>query len=274
MLYLGVIGYPIKHSVSPAMHRAAMAELGLDGTYLAFEVEPTNLHQAVVGARALGFKGLNVTIPYKEEVLKFTKPEGYAARIGAANTIKLEDMTSYNTDVFGAVKAVEVAGVDVKGKTALVVGAGGAGKAVALALLELGAKVIITNRTATRGLEAVEVLRKYGECTFHPYEKVADLRWKIDLIANATPLGMKGFAANLPVPEDVIEGVSAVFDTVYNPLETPLVKAAKKRGCGIIQGLDMLVYQGAKAFEIWTGLEAPVDVMKKAAISALKTSEF
>ena len=266
-MYLGVIGYPIKHSVSPAMHTAAMKKLGIDGVYLAFEVKPDRLRDAVLGARALGFRGLNVTIPFKEEVLRYTEAKDYAAKIGAANTIELESLSAYNTDVYGAAKALE--DFDVHGKVALVVGAGGAGKAVALALLEMGATVILTNRTESRGRKAVEMLRRYGDCIFHPYERLAELKGKLDIIVNATPLGMKGFAAKLPIPRDLLGKNMVVFDTVYNPLETPLITAAKKAGCKVVYGIDMLVYQGAKAFEIWTGLEAPVDVMKEAAIKAL-----
>ena len=114
-----------------------------------------------------------------------------------------------------------------------------------------------------------EDVRKVGECIFYPYDKLEDLKGKIDIIINATPLGMKGFEQKLPVPETLIDSNVVVFDTVYNPLETPLIRTAKKKGCKVVYGIDMLVYQGAEAFKIWTGLDAPIDVMKKAALSAL-----
>jgi len=268
MQYFGIIGYPIGHSVSPAMHNAAFKHLGLDAIYLKFEVKPENLRDAIFGAKALGFKGINVTIPRKEAVLNFVKPVGIAKQIGAVNTIDIPKLEGYNTDAYGALKALESAGVEVEGKVALVVGAGGAGRAIAFILAEKGATVIVSNRTESRGLKLAEDVRKVGDCIFYPYDKLEDLRGKIDIIINATPLGMKGFEQKLPVPESIIEDV-VVFDTVYNPLETLLIRTAKKKGCKVVYGIDMLVYQGAEAFKIWTGLDAPIDVMKKAALEAL-----
>ena len=268
MQYFGIIGYPIGHSVSPAMHNAAFKHLGLDAIYLKFEVKPENLRDAIFGAKALGFKGINVTIPHKEAVLNFVKPVGIAKQIGAVNTIDIPKLEGYNTDAYGALKALESAGVEVEGKVALVVGAGGAGRAIAFILAEKGATVIVSNRTESRGLKLAEDVRKVGDCIFYPYDKLEDLRGKIDIIINATPLGMKGFEQKLPVPESIIEDV-VVFDTVYNPLETLLIRTAKKKGCKVVYGIDMLVYQGAEAFKIWTGLDAPIDVMKKAALEAL-----
>ncbi len=270
MMYFGVIGYPIGHSVSPDMHNAAFKALGIDAIYLKFEVRPDGLRDAIVGARALGFKGLNVTIPYKEEVLKFVEPEGIARMIGAVNTVDLESMKGYNTDAYGALRALEEAGVDVEGKIALVVGAGGAGRAIAFALAERGATVIVTNRTESRGLKLAEDLRRVGECIYHPYERLSELRGKVDIIVNATPLGMKGFEQRLPVPEEIVEDV-VVFDAVYNPPETPLIALAKKRGCKVVYGIDMLVYQGAEAFKIWTGIDPPIEVMKEAALKAIRS---
>jgi shikimate dehydrogenase len=268
MMYLGVVGYPIKHSVSPAMHNAALKRAGIEGIYLAFEVKPEMLEKAVIGAKALGFTGLNVTIPFKEEVAKFVRLEGHAAKLKAVNTVNLRNMVGYNTDVYG-VKA-SFSEVDVDGKVALVVGAGGAGKAASLALMELGATVVLTNRTESRGLETVEMLRKYGDCMFHLYTRVKELKGKIDILVNATPIGMKGFDQRLPVPEEILQPGMVVFDTVYNPLETPLIMKAKKVGCRVIYGIEMLVHQGTKAFEIWTGVRPDVNVMRKAALEALK----
>ena len=270
MIYLGVIGYPIRHSLSPVMHKAAMEEAGIEGVYLAFEVEPSNLKEAVIGAGALGFTGLNVTIPFKEEVINFVTPKGYAAVLRAVNTIDLREMVGYNTDVYGVVASLSR--YDLRNHFALVVGAGGAGKAVALALMELGCVVILTNRTESRGVEAVELLRRYGKCIFHPYNRVLELKGKLDVIVNATPLGMKGFEQRLPIPEDMLQPGMIVFDTVYNPPETPLIRAARKAGCEVVGGVDMLVHQGAKAFEIWTGVKPDTGVMRKAVIEALKNS--
>ncbi|AEA46204.1 shikimate dehydrogenase [Archaeoglobus veneficus] len=265
----GVIGYPIKHSVSPAMHNAAFRRLGIDAIYLAFEVRPESLRDAVFGAKALGIRGLNVTIPHKEEILKFVKPVGIAAKIGAVNTVVVDRLEGHNTDAYGAMKALENAGVGVEGKTALLVGAGGAARAIAFALVENGATVIVTNRTESKGLKLVEDVRKSGECIFYPYDRLEELKGKIDIIINATPLGMKGFESKLPVPEGLVDDV-VVFDTVYNPMETLLISLAKRRGCRVVYGIDMLVFQGAEAFRLWLDVDPPVDVMKKAAIDALK----
>ncbi len=270
MIYLGVIGYPIKHSVSPAMHTAAMKRAGIEGVYLAFEVRPEMLKEAVIGARALGFTGLNVTIPFKEDVAELVELKEYAAMLKAVNTIDLREMRGYNTDVHGVKASLQQ--YDLEGKIALVVGAGGAGKAAALALMELGSTVILSNRTESRGLEAVEILRKYGKCMFHPYDRLTELEGKLDIIVNATPLGMRGFEQKLPIPEKLLKPGMIVFDTVYNPPETHLILAARKAGCEAVSGIEMLVHQGAKAFEIWTGIKPDVDVMRRAAIDALKNS--
>ncbi|WP_202319522.1 shikimate dehydrogenase [Archaeoglobus neptunius] len=270
MMYLGVIGYPIRHSVSPAMHNAALKKAGIEGVYLAFEVRPEMIKDAIFGARALGFAGLNVTIPFKEEVADFLTLEGHAALLKAVNTVDLREMVGYNTDVYGVKRSFS--DLDVGGKTALVVGAGGAGKAAALALVELGATVIITNRTESRGMEAVELIRRHGECIFYPFERVGELSGKVDILVNATPLGMKGFAQALPVPAKILKPGMIVFDTVYNPVDTPLIRSAREAGCRVIYGIEMLVHQGARAFEIWTGIKPDVDVMREAAIKALKNS--
>ncbi len=266
----GVIGYPIKHSVSPAMHNAAFKELGIDAIYTTFEVKPENLETAIKGAKALGIKGLNVTIPHKENVIRFSKPDEITSKIGAANTLKFgEEILAYNTDVYGAIKALEDAGVSVSGKIVLIVGAGGAARAIAFALTEKKATVIITNRTEQRGLKLAQDVRKYGECMFVPMKDLEKLDF--DILINATPVGMNNYMpGKLPVDEKIIRGDLIVFDTVYNPMETPLIKLAKMRGCKIVYGIDMLVYQGAKSFEIWTGLTPPVNVMKRAALEALK----
>ncbi|WP_457550557.1 shikimate dehydrogenase [Archaeoglobus sp.] len=268
MLYFGVIGHPIGHSASPTMHNAVFRTLNIDAVYLPFDVKPENLKDAVYGARALGFKGLNVTIPHKEEVTKYVKPVGLAEKIGAINTLDVPKLKGYNTDAVGALRTLEAYDVDYEGKVVLIVGAGGVARAIAFALAGKST-LIITNRTASRGLKLVEDVRKYGECIFHPYEKVEDLKGKFDILINCTPLGMKGFKEKLPVPESLIENV-VVFDTVYNPIETPLIKLAKKRGCKVVYGLDMLVYQGAEAFKIWFGFDPPIDVMSKAVVEFLK----
>ncbi len=264
------MGYPVKHSVSPAMHNAAFKALGIEAVYARFEVKPENVEMALKGAKALGIKGLNVTIPHKEEVLKFSKPDELTAKIGAANTLKIEEeVLAYNTDAYGAIKALEKAGVGVSGKVALIVGAGGVARAIAFALVDRGATVVITNRTEQRGLKLTQDVRKYGECVFVPMNDLENV--KFDILINATPVGMSGYMpGKLPVDERIVREGIVVFDTVYNPMETALIRLAKMRGCKVVYGIDMLVYQGAKSFEIWTGVTPPIDVMKKAALNALR----
>jgi len=268
MLYFGVIGHPIKHSASPIMHNTVFRTLGIDAIYLSFDVKPEELRDAIYGAKALGFKGLNVTIPHKEEITKFVKPVGLAEKIGAVNTVDVQNLKGYNTDAIGALRTLETYGVDYEGKVVLIVGAGGAARAIAFALAGKS-MLIITNRTASRGLKLAEDVRKFGDCIFYPYERIEELKGKFDILINCTPLGMKGFEEKLPVPDSLIENV-VVFDTVYNPIETPLIKLAKRKGCKVVYGLDMLVYQGAEAFKIWFGFDPPTDVMKKAVIDFLR----
>lgn len=264
-MLLGIIGYPIKHSISPKVHEKLMRAYGIEGRYLAFEVKPSDLRDAIFGAKALGFSGLNVTIPYKEEVLKFVTPVDEARF--AVNTIDLRSMKGYNTDIYGVEMAFKNAKIDVKDKVALVIGAGGAGKAVAIALLKMGARVILTNRTQSRGIETAATLRDYGDCVFWPMDKLKEIR--ADIIANATSVGMKG-NPGMPISEELLKNSTLVFDVVYNPIDTLLIKKAEEKGCRVIKGLEMFIYQAEKAFQIWTGIKPDVELIRKASLEALK----
>ncbi len=266
MEYFGVIGYPIGHSLSPVMHNAAFKHLGMDAVYHSFEVKSDRLEEAIKGASALRFTGLNVTIPFKESVLSYVEVKGVARKIGAVNTIDLKKMEGYNTDAYGAVKALEESGVEIEDKAVLIVGAGGAAKAIAFGLTEKDARIVITNRTEKKGLELAEEVRKSGDCIFQSFDKLEGLN--IDIIINTTPLGMKGFDQKVPVPEPIVKDV-VVFDTVYNPRNTPLVTLARNKGCQVVYGIDMLVHQGAESFKIWTGRDPPVEVMREAALNHL-----
>ena len=259
----GVIGYPLKHSLSPVMHNAAFREINYNGVYLLFEVRREELRSAIAGAKALNIKGLNVTIPYKEEIAELFKPDKTVQEIGACNTVLIEKGECYNTDVYGIVQSLKESGIGTSGMKVVVIGAGGAGKACIYALRDKN-DVYLTNRTVERGLK---VARKFG-VEFLRFEDLEN--FSFDLVVNATPIGMKGFPSDLPFSLRVIERAKAVFDMVYNPPETLLLKKAKEFGCKTINGVDMLVYQGAKAFEIFTGKVAPVDVMRKAVISELE----
>ena len=256
----GVIGYPIKHSLSPPMHNSAFRHLKYDGIYLPFEVKKEELENALIGAKALGIRGFNVTIPHKERVTEFFKPSKEVEEIGAANTIDFVKEKCYNTDVFGIKKALENAGVHPKGFKVLILGAGGAARAAVYALKDN--EIYIANRTKERGLK---LAREFG-CEFIEFKEIKS---EFDLIVNATPVGMEGFADEYPISADVLKNKPIVFDMVYNPPETKLLKIAKKMGCKTVSGVEMLVFQGAKSFEIWTGLKAPVDVMRKAVLELL-----
>ncbi|MEM2817600.1 MAG: shikimate dehydrogenase, partial [Archaeoglobaceae archaeon] len=142
----------------------------------------------------------------------------------------------------------------------------GAAKAVAIALLKMGAKVVITNRTQIRGIETASALREYGSCVFHPMERIGEV--KAEILVNATPVGMKG-SPGMPVDEELLKEDLIVFDVVYNPVETQLIRKAKEKGCKAITGLEMFVYQAEKAFEIWTGIKPDVELIRRASLEAL-----
>ncbi len=262
MKLFGVIGYPIKHSLSPDMFNAVFKHLKLDAIYLKLEVKPENLREALLGAKALGFVGLNVTIPFKEKVLQFVKAKGVAEKIKAVNTVKLESMEGYNTDAYGVVKSLEEHNVDFSSRF-LVIGAGGAARAAVFSLVEKGGEVYVTNRTEERGIK----LAKEAGCHF---VKTGELeRLKFDVLINATPLGMVGMEKALPVKEDVIKKASVVFDMVYNPAEALFVKKAKELEKEVIYGYEMLLYQAYEAFKIWNGFYPPLEVMKEALLKKL-----
>ncbi|MHC1636436.1 MAG: shikimate dehydrogenase [Candidatus Methanospirareceae archaeon] len=264
----GVIGDPIEHSLSPVMHNAVFKELNMDAIYLAFRVPREKVKEAIVGAKSLGFSGLNVTIPLKEEAIKFVKPDELAKEIGAINTIDFSEdpPRGYNTDGIGAKRALEEEIGEVKGKNVLMLGAGGAAKAIAFYLKKEGAKLIIANRTEERG----EELAKRLNAEYIRLENVKSRLKEADVLINATSVGMFPDDNATLVTADMMHPELVVFDIVYNPLETRLMREAKKAGVKcIIDGVKMLVYQGAVAFKIWTGKEAPVETMERAVREAL-----
>ena len=264
----GIFGYPVKHSLSPLMQNAAFREAGIDAVYVPFEVEPENLKEAVDGVRALGIKGLNVTVPHKERIvehLDYLSEE--AELLGAVNTVKNEngELTGYNTDAEGFLRSLIEEGVELEGKKALMFGAGGAARAVGYALLKGGASFLyIVNRNFQRAREVGELLGKRGNVLVFPLKEstVETLLKEVDLIVNTTSVGMKPEDPHLFDYSKTPEGITVV-DIIYNPPETPLLKAAKERGCKTVNGLGMLVHQGAVAFEIWTGKTAPVETMRE-----------
>jgi shikimate dehydrogenase len=259
----GLIGNPVGHSVSPPMHEAAYEECGIDARYVTFEPEPDDLERALEGARALGIRGLNVTIPFKEDVRALVDPDPLAARIGAVNTVDLSgEPTGHNTDAAGVTRALEHHGVDLSG-TAVVVGAGGAGRAASFALADAGMTVRIANRTVPRAEALAEAVPR---ASAHGLD-LESLLVDADVLVNATSVGME--SDETPVPAAALHGDLAVLDAVYTPLETRLLREAETAGATTVDGAWMLLYQGVEALERWTGREAPVEAMNEALRDAL-----
>ncbi|MGB9928742.1 MAG: shikimate dehydrogenase [Methanosarcina sp.] len=274
----GVFGNPISHSLSPAMHNAAFSALGMDCIYHAFRVQPENLEKAILGAEAMGFGGLNLTVPLKEKALTIgtIKLDPLAKRIGAINTVvfgKSGEILGYNTDGLGAKKALLEAAVEIKGSKIVIVGAGGAARAIAFQLASDGADIVIANRTEGK---AIELARNISSATFPgkikgtELSELKSLLIKTDVLINTTTLGMHPDTGNTIATAKDLHSKLTVFDIVYNPLETRLLREAKAAGAKTVSGISMLVYQGAEAFKLWTGVEPPVELMKKTVLEALQ----
>lgn len=277
----GVIGFPVAHSISPAMHGAAFQQQRMNCHYGAYAVEPANLKAALDGMRALGFLGLNVTIPHKEAVLPLLDEVAPTARhVGAVNTIVNRGgrLIGYNTDGWGFMSSLDEAGVKPAGLHTVVLGAGGAARAIAVHLAMAGvASITISNRTPERARELAAAVRTAvadvpvsGVAALSPEERNALL--DAGLVVNCTPLGMQGDNQGLSPVSDInlLPQRSVVYDTVYTPAETRLLKEARLRGLRAVGGLGMLVHQGACAWEYWFGRRGPVSVMYTAARAALE----
>ncbi|HLB72204.1 MAG: shikimate dehydrogenase [Candidatus Methanoperedens sp.] len=271
MKLFGVLGDPVSHSLSPVMHNAAFKALGMDCAYHAFRVRPENLKDAIHGAYALGFGGLNLTIPLKEKALEIVKPSVAAKEIGAVNTVDFKDgIVGYNTDGIGAKKALAESGIEIDGKNVLLLGAGGAARALAFQLARDGASVNIANRTVERAQALASEVNKVGRAKALGLENLRSLIKECDILINSTAVGMFPEVSGTIVSSDMMHSDLVVFDIVYNPVETGLLREARKAGARTIDGVKMLVHQGAEAFRIWTGKIPPVDVMEKAVREKLK----
>jgi shikimate dehydrogenase len=272
----GVIGDPIDHSLSPVMHNAAFNSLKLDFVFVAFRVKKSELESAIGGMRSLDIHGLNVTMPHKSAVIKYLDEiDSTANFIGAVNTILNNNgsLMGYATDGVGALKALEENGVNLAGKKLLLLGAGGAAKAIAFSTAKEAEELVILNRTVDNAKKLAEVLcRKLGKKTVGKALSPALIRENLqdaDVLINATPVGMHpNIDRSLVDPKWMRPGLS-VMDIVYNPVETKLIKDAKAAGAKVISGVEMLIYQGAASFEIWTGHQAPIKVMKEAILNKL-----
>ncbi len=258
----GLVGNPVGHSVSPPMHEAAYAELGMDASYVAFEPPVDEISAAIDGAETLGVAGLNVTIPFKQDVLELVDPNPLAERIGAVNTVDFRAAggpVGYNTDAIGITRSFEHHGVDLDDKKAVVVGAGGAGRAAAFALSDAGCEVHIANRTVDKAIDlASEVSHASGGSLGTLDSQLPEA----SVLLNATSVGME--SDDTPVDSELLHDDLTVLDAVYAPLETRLLRDAREVGADTIDGAWMLLFQGVEAFELWTDRDAPVDAMNRA----------
>lgn len=280
MSLVGLIGWPVGHSISPTMQNAAFVELGMDWAYLPLPVKPGDLEQAIEGLVALNFSGCNVTIPHKQSVLPYMDEISDSAQaIGAVNTILIQNgkLIGSNTDLEGFLNNLKAAGVDAHGMNVLLLGAGGAARAVAYALARSGASsVVILNDI----FEQAEALAHYMGELFPKISfefglvsegRLAKIAPELDMVVNATPVGMAPDIHGCLWPESLPISANMIFyDLIYNPLETALLKRAKRSGLKAIDGLGMLVHQGALSFRCWTGRTAPIKVMRHACLQELE----
>lgn len=274
----GVIGDPVHHSLSPAIHNAAFEALGLDWVYVGLHVPAGEAKHAIRGMAALGIEGLNVTMPHKSDVAKVVDRLSPMARaLGAVNTVVREgdELRGESTDGEGFVNALrEDEGLDPAGKRFLVLGAGGAARAVVAALGDAGAaEVVVAARRAERGGSCAKLAGGVGR-TGTP-----DEAGEVDVIVNATPVGMGEVVPldktpQLPLDPERLGAGQLVVDLVYDPLVTPLVAAARERGAAAVNGVGMLIHQAALAFRLWTGEDPPLTVMSAAALGGLAHKEL
>jgi len=259
----GVLGNPVAHSLSPQMHNRALSHLGQNGIYLAFQV--TDLASAVCGIRGLGLRGASITLPHKVAIMDYldhVDPEARA--IGAVNTVvnRHSRLHGYNTDGRGALRALEEK-TPVKNKRVLIIGAGGAARAIGFAVTSAGGRLTISNRTRPRG----EALAKDLGAAFLPMDGFSAQHF--DILINTTSVGMNPHSDSQPVDSRMLAPAMTVMDIVYNPLKTRLLEAAERIGCTVVDGLAMFVYQGALQFELWTGIPAPIKEMRETVLKAL-----
>lgn len=267
---LALIGQPVSHSLSPRMHNAAFEADGLDYVYVCLDVDPDGLPAAVEGAAALKLRGFNITMPHKRAMVPLVDELDASAHIsGAVNTVVIEGsrLCGYNTDGGGMVMACREAGIGLSGRRVLILGAGGAAAAIAIAFKEAGVgELHIANRTAEHAVELQNRLRDAGVENVEVYslDSLDELVPEAEVVVNTTPLGMKE-EDDLPIPARYVEEGRAFCDAVYRPgAETPLVRLARERGAQVAAGDRMLLYQGVLAQKLWTGQEPNVEAMDRA----------
>jgi shikimate dehydrogenase len=274
----GLIGDPVEHTMSPAMHNAAFAELGLDCVYLPFHVKPADLVAAVNGLRAINATGFNVTIPHKVTVTPLLDElDPLAQKIGAVNTVVNDNgvLKGYNTDASGFLRALLESGYEPRGKSIVLLGAGGAARAIAYILAERDARMTILNRKEeldwAEGIAANIRTDLAGDVAVFELltEHLEKAIGSADILINATSVGMSPAVDASPVPAGLLKSEMVVTDIVYNPVETRLLREARAAGAVTVAGIDMLVWQGALAFEKWTGQKAPFALMKQVVLKGL-----
>jgi shikimate dehydrogenase len=251
-----ILGNPVAHSMSPLMHNTAFRRLGLDAVYVPFQVN--NLADAVAGLSALGIKGASITIPFKEEIMGLIdEVDDTAKKIGAVNTLLFSatGVRGTNTDWVGALRSIETL-VPIEGRTFVVLGAGGAARAIVFAITSKGGRAVVVNRSEDKGRALAE---EFG-ASFAPLREIDRLEG--DCLVNTTPIGMHPKEGQMPVPKGIPGRYRAVADVIYNPFKTMLLKEAEAAGCSVATGFEMFIYQGVEQFEMWTGKEAPVQAMK------------
>lgn len=265
----GIIGHPVSHSLSPVMHNAALETMGINGVYV--PMDTTDPVAAVSGLRNLGFIGVSVTVPHKEKVMTcLDEIDPVAKRIGAVNTLLFQkregdmevSVRGFNTDWLGSNLALQEK-MELAGSRVVVMGAGGAARGVCFGLIEAGAEVIITNRTEEKGRDLADGLG----CSFVPTDQLPDLR--ADALVNTTSVGMEPHTDGLVIDPSLLQHYRVVMDIVYAPLQTRLLQEAARAGCQTIDGLSMLLLQGAVQLKIWTGIKPPRDVMRQALVDEL-----
>ncbi len=270
-----LIGDPVSHSLSPRMFSAAFEKVGLDWAYLAFKIKSGDLPAALKGLKVLGVVGFNVTMPHKIDVLKHLDGvKGVAHLIGSVNVVANCDgeLLGYNTDGAGVLAALDHEGIEVNGRRVLLVGYGGAGRAVAFEIVSKKKpfELIIAGRDKEKADGLAKELGERIAVRGVSLGSIAATSQGADVIINATPVGMRNMAQGSPIPEELLQPRVAVLDLVYVPLETRLLNIARERGSKVIEGLEVLVQQGAMSFEIWTGHPAPVEEMRKAAREGIR----
>jgi shikimate dehydrogenase len=259
----GIMGNPVVHSLSPAMHNGAFGALGLNKVYLPFGVQ--DVARAMTGLRALGIKGVSVTIPHKQAVMAHLDSlDPVAEKIGAVNTLVINNNAIHgaNTDWLGANRALSEK-INLQGASVLLLGAGGSARAIGFGLLEAGASLTIASRTQEKGQDLAKLLG----CSWLPLAEADNIT--ADILVNATSLGMAPQQELSPIAREALANFQVVMDIVYAPLATRLLQEAGQAGCQTVNGLAMLLYQGAAQFELWTSLQAPVEVMRQSLLTSL-----